>query len=223
MIGVVAIGLLAFVAHAEEQASDPISDLMKMVNATDSEKFTDMLADKLVNKLSDHLLATSSPLSDHGLDVSGALHENELGAEQQVDLASALNIVGVDAQNAQDLLQDVHQFTQDELNRAADKGTAYEWIKYNSAVDPVMALEAQAAAALMNQKAAAKAGQSAYAPNSSPQEEELAETSSDNFSLSAVLLMACLLGLVFTFAKRYIRASTENKETLIAGYSPMNA
>jgi hypothetical protein len=216
MFSVVTIGLLAFVAHAEEQASDPIADLMAMVNETDSDKFTDMLADQLVNKLSDHLLATSSAMSDHGLDVSGALPQSDLGAMHQDDVASALNALGVDAQNAQDLLQDYQRLEQYELNRAAEKGTAYEWIKYNSEVDPQMAFEAKAAVALMNQRAAAKAGHGTYdAPFSSQQEEELAQTSSDNFSLSAVLLMACFAGLVLTFAKRYFNASTENKEYIL--------
>lgn len=215
MFSVVAIGLLAFVAHAEEQAADPIADLMKMVNATDSEEFTDMLADKLVNKLSDHLLATSTPL-----DVSGAVHQNDLGDVQQNDYAAALNILGVDAQNDQNLVGAVHQLTQDELNRAANRGTIYEAIKYNSEVDQRMALEAEAAVALMNQRAARGA-----APEASPQEEELVETSTDSISWAAVPPMACFVGLValWTFAKRHFDASTQNKEAFMAGYSPINA
>jgi len=218
MFSVVAIGLLAFGTYAEEQAveSDPIADLMKMVNATDSDEFVDMLANKLVNKLSDHVLATSSPLSDRMFDASGEVQQN--------DLAPVLDILGDNIQNAQELLQDVDQFTQDELNRAADRGTAYEWIKYNSEVDQQMALEAKAAVALMNQRAAAKAGHGVYdAPNASPQEEELAQTSTDNISLSAVLLMACFAGLSLTFAKRYLGPLAEDKEALMYGYSPINA
>merc|ERR1719271_1553184 len=85
------------------------------------------------------------------------------------------NIVGANAQDDSNI--PMRELIQSELDRAADRGTAYEWIKYNSEVDPRLALEAEAAVAIMNERAAERAGYDV--PNPSPSTEELVQTSTE--------------------------------------------
>merc|ERR1719160_2318026 len=84
------------------------------------------------------------------------------------------------------ILSAVPQMIQSELDRQADRGTAYEWIKYNSEVDPRLALEAQAAVAIMNERAKLKAaGHGGYdAPNPWSSAEELVQTPTNSISFA---------------------------------------
>eukprot|EP00746_Dinoflagellata_sp_MGD_P161929 gnl/MRDRNA2_/MRDRNA2_89271_c0_seq1.p1 gnl/MRDRNA2_/MRDRNA2_89271_c0~~gnl/MRDRNA2_/MRDRNA2_89271_c0_seq1.p1 ORF type:complete len:185 (-),score=46.03 gnl/MRDRNA2_/MRDRNA2_89271_c0_seq1:319-873(-) len=184
MLSVVAISLLAVVAHAEEKTSDPLTDLMSMAN---SDEFMDKVADKLITKLAD------------------------------------TNILGATTQDDPNIL--MREMIQSELDRAADRGTAYEWIKYNSEVDQRMALEAEAAVALMNQRAGRVANDNSdyNAPNASPAEEELVQASTDNLSLPAVALMACFACSVLFFSVRHFQNRAPKEAFVLAGYTPLNA
>lgn len=185
MLSAVAIGVLAFIAHAEENTADPLadlkslaaSDLMKMAN---SEEFTDKFVDKLVNKLVE-------------------VDPNILGA--------------------------VPQMIQSELDREADRGTAYEWIKYNSEVDPRLALEAEAAVAIMNERAALKAtGNRGFdVPNLSPSTEELVQASSESVSLAPMAFMAFALCSMLAYVARHFGSKAPTEEAALSGYSLINA
>jgi len=173
MWSVVAIGLLAFVAHGEENAD------LTIQNMANSPHFTDLFVNKLIDKL---------------VDRDPAL----LG-----EVASA-----------------APQMIQAQLDREANRGTTYEWIKYNSEVDPMLAMEAEGAVAIMNERARLKAE---GATNPSSQEEELAQTSTGSISLSAAAIMAFFVGSVLTLFARRFQSSSANKEAFMAGYSPFNA
>jgi hypothetical protein len=171
MWGAVAIGVLAFIAHAEDRATDPaadlaMSDVVKMANG---EEFTDKFVDKLVNKL-----------------------------------------VEVDP----NILAAVPRMIQSELDREADKGTAYEWIKYNSEVDPRLALEAEAAVAIMQERAALEAAShGGYdAPIPSSPAEQLVQTPTQSISLASLALMGFFMCSMVAFAARHLqrKASTED-------------
>jgi hypothetical protein len=183
MWSAVAIGVLAFVARAEDQPSDAVADLKNLamsdvVKMASGEEFTDKFVDKLVNKL-----------------------------------------VEVDP----NILNAVPQMIQGELDREADRGTAYEWIKYNSEVDPRLALEAEAAVAIMNERAAQKAGNSGNdLSNASPQTEALVQTTND-ISFAPLALMAFFMCGVFALAARRFQSKAPAEEAVVAGYSLINA
>jgi hypothetical protein len=120
------------------------------------------------------------------------------------------------------ILAAVPQMIQSELDREADKGTAYEWIKYNSEVDPRLALEAEAAVAIMNERAAMKSAGS-NAPNSSPSTEELAQTGTESISLAPFAFMAFALCSMFAYVARHFGSKASTEEAAVAGYSLINA
>lgn len=212
MRSVVAISLLACITNAEKEAADPVVDLMKMIPESDinSKEFADKLGNKLVTKLYDRI-GTMPVFNDN----TNTQDFTDKFADRLVTKVfdRVLTTSGLDA--------DHYANDERQLAGAADQGTAEEWIKYNSEVDPKMALAAEAWAALArSQRANAVADD-----NDASSQQELAETSTNNISLLSVALTTFFVGSVLTLAVQRFRSSdsTEDKDAVMAGYSPFNA
>jgi len=188
---VVAISVLAVIAHAEADEKADVQSAKDWIANWRSKEAAAMSAKFNVAELT-YMAANSMENTDEFRD----------------KLVNSLVEAEPNIQNA------IPQIIQSELDRDADRGTAYEWIKYNSEVDPRLAMEAEAAVAIMKERARLKALGKVFhnAQNPSSSTEELVQTPTQSISLAPLALMALFMCSVLALAARHWQSKAYSTE-----------